>query len=309
MQIIRELEEAPRGAYTGSIGVFDPDGAVDLNVAIRTVFLSRDGSGEMGIGSGIVQDSDGPAEYEECLLKGQFLTGEGEAFQLIETLRWSTGCGSTDSGYWLLDEHVERLARSARYFDFSCDDAAVRSALAQAATHFEGPLRRVRLTLDSEGQIAITSIAIEPPEKGAVLRYAIAETPTDSTDRFLFHKTTRRQFYDDTRTRLAAETGCDEVLFTNQRGELTEGSFTSLFVERDGRLLTPPLHCGLLDGVLRRHLISGGEWAVEEAILRPADLHTADRVYLGNSVRGLLGAAPIGSQTEDSLENTGIAVL
>ncbi len=285
MEIIRDLEDGPRGAYTGAVGVIGPEGAVDLNVAIRTLYVAADGRGELGIGSGIVQDSDGPAEFEECLLKARFLTDAEPPFRLIETMRWTR-----DDGYWLLDEHMERLAASSAYFAYPCDVGAVRRALAAKAAAFREPLQRVRLTLDADGGIAITATPIATPTADAVMRYAIAAEPTASTDRFLFHKTTRRQFYDETRERLAAVTGCDEVLFANERGELTEGSFTNLFVERAGRLLTPPLGCGLLNGTLRRHLLADPARGAAEAVLYPQDLAAADRVYLGNSVRGLVRA-------------------
>ncbi len=285
MEIIRALEDAPRGVYTGSIGVLAPDGAVDLNVAIRTLFIAGDGAGEMGVGSGIVHDSDGSAEYEECLLKAAFLTAADAPFALIETMRWERG-----ADYWLLDAHLARLAASAGYFGYPCDEAALRAALAERAAAFEAPLQRVRLTLDEDGRFEVTAAAIGPTAADAVLRCVIAPERTSSADRFLYHKTTRRRFYDGMRERMAAETGCDEVLFLNERSELTEGSFTNLFVERDGRLLTPPVACGLLDGTLRRALLADPARRIEERILYPEDLAAADGVYLGNSVRGLLPA-------------------
>ena len=291
MEIIRELEDAPRGVYTGAVGAFGPDGSVDLNVAIRTLFVGADGTGEMGIGSGVVHDSDGPAEYDECLLKAAFITAGEEPFELIETMRWKRG-----SGYWLLDEHMRRLAASAAYFGYPCDEAAVRDALSRRAAAFDAPMHRVRLTLTEDGRIRIAAAAMAPVGEDAVLRYAIAPGRTSSADRFLFHKTTRRRFYDETRERLAVETGCDEVLFLNEREELTEGSFTNLFVARGGRLLTPPLDCGLLDGTLRRTLLADPKRKVEEAVLRLADLQDAEGVFLGNSVRGLVRAVAAGKR-------------
>ncbi|NNL35449.1 MAG: aminodeoxychorismate synthase, component I, partial [Silicimonas sp.] len=290
MEIIRELETEPRGVYTGAVGMIAPNGDVDLNVAIRTIMLDGAGKGELGIGSGVVFDSDGPAEFAESLLKAEFMTGRDAPFELIETMRWDR-----DGGYSLLDEHMERLTESAAYFGFACDVGAVRRALDGIATTLTGPCHRVRMTLDEFGRIDVTSAAIEPPSPDARTRYVIAEAATDSTNRFLFHKTTRRQFYDRTRERLKQETGCDEAVFVNEKGELTEGSYTNLFVERDGRLLTPPLACGLLNGTLRRALLADPDCAIEEAVLRPADLESADRVYLGNSVRGLVQAVPVDS--------------
>jgi para-aminobenzoate synthetase/4-amino-4-deoxychorismate lyase len=242
----------------------------------------------MGIGSGIVHDSDGPSEYDECLLKAAFASGREEPFELIETMRWERG-----SGFWLLDRHMRRLGESAAYFGYRFDDAEVREALSRKASTFEAPLQRVRLTLAEDGGIHVAATAMAPVGKDAVLRYAVAAGRTSSADRFLFHKTTRRRFYDETRERLMAETGCDEALFLNERDELTEGSFTNLFIERNGRLLTPPIGCGLLNGTLRGALLADPERKVEEQVLRLADLQNAERVFLGNSVRGLVRAVAV----------------
>jgi aminodeoxychorismate synthase component I len=73
MEIIAELEGSPRGVYTGAIGSIAPDRSMTFSVPIRTVALGRDGVATMGIGSGIVADSDPGLEYEECLLKAAFL--------------------------------------------------------------------------------------------------------------------------------------------------------------------------------------------------------------------------------------------
>jgi para-aminobenzoate synthetase/4-amino-4-deoxychorismate lyase len=124
----------------------------------------------------------------------------------------------------------------------------------------------------------------------ADFQFAVSQQRIDSSNPFVYHKTTLRGFLDSERERLADETGCDEVIFVNERGELTEGSYTSIFVEHGGTLLTPPLSCGLLDGTLRRELLENRERRVEERVLYLADLDMADVVWLGNSVRGLLRA-------------------
>jgi para-aminobenzoate synthetase/4-amino-4-deoxychorismate lyase len=288
MEIIHELEPRPRGAYTGAIGMVAPNGDLAFNVAIRTVALHDGGRGEMGIGSGIVFDSDPGAEFEECLLKARFLTDAGAPFQLIETLRWTR-----EDGYYLLDEHLERLAASAAHFGYPCEAAAVRRALLARAAGFDGDAARVRLLLDAEGALDITAAPLAPPGPDTVWRYAIAQARIDRDDPCFYHKTTRRDLYDGELARLRAETGCDEVVFLNDRGELTEGSRTNLFADFGGRLATPPVSCGLLAGTLRRALLEDPGVETEERVLTPADLARADAVYLGNSVRGLIRARPI----------------
>src|SRR5690606_28762830 len=102
------------------------------------------------------------------------------------------------------------------------------------------------------------------------------------------HKTTNRAFYDEPKKRAHDERGLDELVFLNERGELTEGSFTNLFIERNGTLVTPSLSSGLLAGTLRAELLANG--TAHEAVLTLADLEAADAIYLGNSVRGLIRA-------------------
>jgi len=287
MEIIRELESTPRGVYTGAVGMIAPGGDLRFNVAIRTLWLDDAQRGEMGIGSGIVYDSVGHDEYEECLLKAEFLTRPFVLFDLIETLRWQAG------EYWLLERHLDRLEASARHFLFDFDRDAVRHALDAAAGELDGPCFRVRLLLGADGRISVSPTPMAPPGPDARMRYVISDKRTDSRDPFFYHKTTRRDLYDGEHARLSRESGCDEVLFLNERGELAEGSRTTLFIERDGKLLTPPIEAGILDGTLRRELLESGERPVRETTLRPHDLEAAEAVYLGNSVRGLVRAVRV----------------
>jgi para-aminobenzoate synthetase/4-amino-4-deoxychorismate lyase len=285
-ELIAEYETEPRGVYCGAIGSISPDGQALFNVAIRSPVIFRDGSGEMGIGSGVVYDSVGAKEYDECLLKMKFLTDPPKTFELIETLLWER-----DKGFWLIDRHFERLAASARYFSFAFDEAAAHTALDReaAAAGQEHARLRVRLLLAEDGRVTVTSAPMPAPGPQAVMRYVVSPTRLDSSDAFLFHKTTRRELYDQEWKHYSETAGADEVLYLNERGELAEGSRTNVFVDRgDGVLLTPPLPSGLLPGVLRAELIATGR--ARETVLTLDDLKTAHQVFLGNSVRGLLRA-------------------
>lgn len=286
MEIIRELETGPRGPYTGAVGMVTPTGDMRFNVAIRTLFVDAGGAGEMGIGSGIVHDSDPAAEYDECLLKANFLTLPHEVFQLIETMRWSG-----TEGFYLLERHLVRLANSARFFGIPCDITTVRAALTAAVRPLGGK-QRVRMLLDREGNVTVSATPITLPEPPQILHYSLSDRPVDSHDPHRYHKTTRRELLDGERERLSKDTSCDEVLFVNERGELTEASYCNIFVEKNGWLLTPPLSCGVLDGTLRRELLETAE-RIEERVLYPHDLDEADAVWLGNSVRGLQPARPV----------------
>mgnify|MGYP000907700870 FL=1 len=286
MELIRDYETEPRGVYCGAIGHITPAGAALFNVAIRTPVIFRGGQGEMGIGSGVVYDSVGAKEYAECLLKMKFLTDPPKSFELIETLLYEAG-----EGFWLLDGHLARLKASAAYFGYAYDAAAVRNALDRAVDGRPETRLRVRLLLAEDGAVSVT-VAEQPAQAaGSVMRYAISDTRVDSANPFLFHKTTRRELYDREWQHYAETQGTDEVLYLNERGELAEGSRTNIFIERDGKLLTPPLSSGLLPGVLRGDLIAQG--TAVEAVLTLDDLARADAVYVGNSVRGLVRAEPV----------------
>jgi para-aminobenzoate synthetase / 4-amino-4-deoxychorismate lyase len=293
MEIIRELEAYPRGVYTGAIGHIAPNGDSQFNVAIRTLFIDAGGAGEMGIGSGVVSDSKVDAEFEECLLKAQFLIKADAPFELIETIRWEWGIG-----FHLLERHLVRLQSSATHFGYPFERGKVLAALSAEVENLDGDVHMVRLLLAEDGAITVTSTRIELPSKEPVWRFAISDQRVDEKDPLFFHKTTRRQFFDREMERQKALTGCDEVVFLNKKGELTEGTRTNLFIELDGRLFTPALTCGLLPGTLREELIDLPRAAASEAILTLADLALADRIYLGNSVRGLIRAEPLGLARE-----------
>ncbi|MCR9058226.1 MAG: aminodeoxychorismate synthase component I [Rhodobacteraceae bacterium] len=303
MQIAHNLESGPRGVYTGSIGCLAPGGDFRLNVAIRTLVLRDDGTGEAGTGSGVVFDSGAAPEYDECILKLKFMTEDTPDFELIETMAFDPS-----EGYLLFERHLQRLHKSAAYLGFRCDLDGVRRALLDTSPEFTGP-RRVRLLLNTDGGVSITSTDLTPVDQTTVFNLVLAREKTLSTDRFLYHKTTNRAFYDDTRKRYQAETGCQEVLFRNEHGNLTEGSYMTLFLKKDGELLTPALEHGVLPGTLRAGLLERG--LAREADLTAEDLATAEEIYVGNSVRGLVrGRLLSAAQSEetDQPESEAVAV-
>lgn len=283
MQLAAKVEDGPRGVYTGAVGYFSAERSV-FSVAIRTLELEG-GLGKMGVGGGIVIDSDSREEFRECLLKARFLTATAEEwpeeFSLIESLLWR------DGGYPLMESHLDRLVDSAAYFDFHCVRDAARAALLEHVRGFgDERARKVRLLMDADGAARISSDVLS--DAGGVVptaRVRIAAERTDPQDRMLFHKTTHRRVYDQA-FRAASEAGFDEALFLNTRSEVTEGAISNVFVEKNGRWLTPPVECGLLAGVYRRHLLETRE-DVEESVLFAEDLRSADAVYLCNAVRGL----------------------
>jgi para-aminobenzoate synthetase/4-amino-4-deoxychorismate lyase len=275
MEIIASLETGARGPYTGAIGRIAPDGDAAFNVAIRTLVLRAGESiARLGLGSGIVADSVPADEWRECLAKGEFVE-TGRRFDLIETMRFDPKEGFAD-----LERHLARLKRSAEALDFRFDRHHARNELQAATFGLKGP-RILRLRLSRTGAIAIETRPL-PAVPEAPVPVTVAPVPVRGDDFRLAHKTSDRDFYDEARR----AAGTFEILFRDPGGFLTEGSFTSLFVDRDGVLLTPPLARGLLPGVLRERLIAEGK--AREAELRLEDL--VGTFYIGNAVRGLIAA-------------------
>lgn len=281
MEIVNEVERDARGVYTGAMGRIDPlpDGGLDaaFNVAIRTLQLPDGAShANLGLGSGIVADSVAEDEWRECFAKGKFVTGVAQQpFDLVETMRFSP-----DGGIYLLDRHIARMRKSARAFGWHFDRHKARNDLQAATFRLHAPAR-VRLLLSPSGCVAV-EVGPLPPAWQGVIDVAAVPLPVDPADFRLRHKTTRRDFYD--LARIAS--GADEVVLIDPEGFVTEGSFTSVFVERDGLLLTPPASRGLLPGVLRAELLASGR--AVEAELRIEDLGAG--LMLGNALRGLHAA-------------------
>ncbi|WEX76996.1 aminotransferase class IV family protein [Sinorhizobium numidicum] len=201
-------------------------------------------------------------------------------FSLIETLRYEP-----EADFVRLGLHIARLTRSARRLGFA-GAAAAEIRLQEAVRNAEGPLR-IRLTLDRDGTIAVTTAPFTPLPGDALWRVRIAATRIDSADRLLRMKTTRRGVYEAARQEFSLAEA-DEVVLLNEKGEVCEGTITSVFLDDgSGALKTPPISCGLLAGVLRTELICQRRARV--ARLSPADLMEGG-LYVGNSLRGLIRA-------------------
>ncbi|MBV5307133.1 MAG: aminodeoxychorismate synthase component I [Desulfobulbaceae bacterium] len=295
MEIIDELESERRGVYTGAIGYLAPTGAALFNVPIRTVTL--DGlRGEMGIGSGIVADSKAEQEWQECLLKGQFLSSSAPAFELIETLLWEP-----ESGYWLLGDHLQRLASSADYFLYRCDLVFITFRLQEESRLFAMRPMRVRLTLAKDGRVSISSQPcalpglrrlpdLPFPADAGLPQIEISPVVIDSTSPWIFHKTTRREVYNSELERVRNQ-GMLDCCFFNERGELTEGCVANIILYLHGFYVTPALQCGLLAGIMRKKMLADTQISLREEVLTLDDLRDADAVFLCNSVRGVVQVA------------------
>ena len=287
-EIIKRLEDAPRGVYCGAVGVINPGGKCVFNVAIRTIVIdAASGATQCGVGGGITWDSESADEHAEAMAKAEFIRNSSRGFELLETLRLQA-----DEYAWL-DAHLARLEKSAAALGFAADMVMIRAALAEHAAMHRGETRRVRLLVARDGAITLSSEALSvaaapvwlTPSAGnidaAVASVVLASHPVDRHERALQHKTTRRSVYDLHRQQ---HPEVFDVLLWNEQSELTEFTYGNVVLELDGALVTPPLDCGLLPGILRGELLAGG--VVSERILQRSDLLRATRIWFINSVRG-----------------------
>lgn len=276
MQIIRNLEQRQRGVYTGAIGFIAPDRQAVFSVAIRTVSLSGS-AGRMGSGGGIVWDSSADAEFRECLLKASFLTGKHAQPDLFETMLW-------DEGYECLERHLTRLESSAGTLGYHYGADQILSALRKAEDRFSTGPMRIRLLLHPDGHHSVDARPLDRPsiQPGTV---TVSGVRTNPDDVWLYHKSTRREVY-DAEYASALSKGHVEVIFLNNRNEVTEGSRSNLFIRSGDRLVTPPVVCGLLPGTRRAEILETEEGAAE-AVIRMADLRNADEILLCNATTPL----------------------
>ncbi len=220
-------------------------------------------------------DSNKAGEYAECATKAAVLTAETPQFKLLETILYEQR-----SGFLLLDGHLKRLAESAEYFDFAVDTAEVRKRLDAFGRDLPGGAHRVRLLVSRGGQISLESAPMPAESLSRPYRLRPADRPISSGYVFLYHKTTYRAVY---KTAFASRGDCDDVLLWNEQRQATETSIANIVIEKNGRLITPPVSCGLLPGVFRTHLLETGQ--VEEGIVTLDDLRQAKRIFAVNSVR------------------------
>lgn len=285
MRRILELEKQPRGIYCGAIGHISPDQKGTFSVAIRTL-SHKGGDIVLGSGGGIVWDSKSADELKECLLKTQFLADHpvvpSDSIQLIETMRW-------EGGIALLDHHLARLEHSARILGYPVAfDEIARKLEEIERTCPIGSVHVVRLLLGYQGEIQVTSRPLDDSLTEPVM-VGLAETRVHSGNPFFNLKTTHRDVYEAGRKE-AVRRGLDEVIYLNEREELTEGTITNVFLLLDESWYTPPLSSGVLPGI-GRELELASPRQPQEKILHARDYFRAEKIVLTNAVRGRLEAS------------------
>lgn len=279
MEIIRELEGRVRGIYTGTMGVIRPGGDCLFNVAIRTMVRTLSTQCSVGLGGGVVADSDPDGEWMEIFDKGRFLTELPPLFGLIETFL----VDQTGQVEWL-ERHLTRMAGSALILGFPWDRTKANSLIQETVRQWmaEGPVPRVgRLLLNMQGHMTLSSRLLQPWPKS--LKVRLADWRPDPMDMLSRHKTTRRDHYDFALTS-AQQNGYDEVLLVSVLDKVLEGAMSALLLKIDGCWYVPPVEDGLLPSLWRETEMTRRDALVKSLTL--ADLACAEEIIMGNAVRG-----------------------
>ncbi len=274
MEIIKRVESGPRNIYTGSIGYIGPERQTQFNVAIRTVLVDKQkGRAEYGIGGGIVWDSVVDNEYNESVLKSKVLNRGLPSFQLLETM-----LVEKEKGIVLLSYHLSRLASSASFFGFDFDLEKLKNDLSRFKS-IEDDSLKLRLLYNRDGSFEIQEHELVG-DLGFASEIGFSAKPIDSTNVFLYHKTTRREVYKE-----ALDSKGKDVILFNFKGEITESCFANIAVESEGQFWTPPISSGLLGGCLRAKLLD--EKVLKERVISIDELTHRGELYLMNAVRGI----------------------
>jgi len=274
LEYIDSLEKSPRGIYTGAIGYFFPNSKSMFSVAIRT--LKKTGSQfTMGIGSGIVYDSDPELEWEECHQKAFFLYRAFQFF-LFESILSKNGI------FYFLDGHLNRLKNSSLFLYGHFEEINIRNKL---QTFSPKPKTNYKLKIIYFESMDIKIEWVEISKKQFHHKIKISEKIVHSNELFLYHKTSIRYLYDEEYTK--NKDIFDDIIFTNEKGEITEGCISNIFIFYEGIYLTPPLESGILNGIYRTKLLKKYPKLFKEKILTKNMLMESKKIFICNSVRGI----------------------
>ena len=220
-----------------------------------------------------------------------------QGFKLMEALLWQP-----EKGYFLFDEHMERLKRSSDYFGFIFDEIIIRNRLEKETAKLQNHAVKVRLFLDRTGNIMVEIQSLSGIRSDK-LKLGFAKDPVVSENHFLLHKTTERSTYEKAK---ASRPACDDVILWNKKGEVTETCRANIVIENMGKLITPPVECGLLPGTFRQHLLRIGK--IKEETIRKSDFVNAERIYTINSVRRWMDVLEVVDQNDRAIwkQNTEI---
>lgn len=263
MKVISDVEKGERNIYCGAIGMISPKETI-FSVPIRILQKTNEQNKfKYRVGGAIVWDSNAQDEWEETLTKTKFLNDE---FQIIETVKIE------NNSILFEKEHFERMQKTAEHFGFKFKTPEI-------AKTDDGMLR---ILLNRDGEIKTELKKITPAKTSKI---AISPIIQNSKNEFLYYKTTYRPWYYDSFQRIKNGEIYDEIFF-NEKGELTEGARSNIVLQINGNLYTPPVQCGLLNGVFRQELLKNNKCT--EKILYKKDLEKAEKIFCVNSVRGMV---------------------
>ncbi len=264
MNIIEQVEKRKRGVYCGAIGMISKEKTI-FSVPIRTLQKrNSEKNYEYGVGGAIVWDSDAKEEWDETLVKMNFLTPK---FSLIETMLIKNRKIVYEK------EHLKRMKNSAKILGFSYPEKIKFNTNLP-----ENGILRLILDLNGDFQVQIKNL-----DNQNLKKVLISNDFVNSKDPLLYHKTTHRPWYQKTMEKIAKNEVFDEIFF-NEKGELTEGARSNIVLKIDGNFYTSPVKCGLLNGILRQKMINDGK--IIEKVLYKNDLFNAEKIYCINSIRG-----------------------
>ncbi|MFR1672675.1 MAG: aminodeoxychorismate synthase component I [Candidatus Gastranaerophilaceae bacterium] len=263
MKIIDAVEKDKRGIYCGAIGFISPQKSI-FSVPIRILQKQNsDNFYKYRVGGAIVWDSSIQDEWEETYTKTKFLNGD---FQLIETVR-------IENGKMLFkEEHFQRLKNSAKNFGFKYTQPHINP-------HQDGILR---ILLNKNGELSYEYKDLTYSQTNKI---AISPIIISSKNNLMYHKTTFRPWFYESYAKIKNGEIYDEIFF-NENNELTEGARSNIIVKINSNYYTPPLCCGLLNGIYRQKLINEG--FCKEKILYKKDLLNCEKIFCINSVRGMV---------------------
>lgn len=277
MEIIRALEKEERGIYTGAIGLMLGKNLV-FNVAIRTIQFDREmKKGTIGLGSGVVWDSKPDKEYNEVLLKSNFLIKPEPYFEIFETARVENGKVT------FLNDHLQRMKQTADYFLFNYDENKILKKINnELKTLDKKKVFRIKIILSKTGKVELQ--IQEFIEKTSTVKIILSKNKIKSSNKFQYFKTTNRKLYDEEYNHYKAK-GFFDVIYLNENEDVAEGSITNIFIRKGEVITTPTLQCGILPGIYRKHFIRSHP-EIKEKRISVGDLVTADEIILTNSLRG-----------------------
>lgn len=277
MEIIRELENEGREIYTGAIGLMLGKNLM-FNVAIRTIQFERElKKGKIGLGSGVVWDSHPEKEYNEVLLKSNFLTKPEPYFEIFETARVENG------EVTFLSDHIQRMKQAADYFLFNFDESKIHKKIHTLLKELDKEkVYRLKIVLSKIGKVKLQTE--EFIQRNSPVKIVLSKNRISSSNRFQYFKTTNRKLYDEEFSFYKAK-GFFDVIYLNENDDVAEGSITNIFIRKGEVIVTPSLQCGILPGIYRRHFIRTHP-EIKEKRISLDDLISADGIILTNSLRG-----------------------